>query len=290
MPNHTSSKSLQRITLQQCIKESTQQLATTINQPRLEAELLLAHVLGKERTFLYTHPDYQLAEAEHHTLLNLIDRRLRGEPIAYILGHKEFWSLDFLVSPATLIPRPETELLVEVTLQKLPKEQALFVADLGTGSGAIALALAHERPRWKIVASDQSCAAIEIAKKNAEKMKVTHVEFCTGDWCTALQNHLFDAIVSNPPYIAENDLHLLEGDLRFEPHAALISGKDGLDALRTIIHQSRDHLKTGGFLILEHGFNQSTQVKALLLNAHYQQITPYSDLANHPRVIAACKG
>lgn len=187
----------------------------------------------------------------------LLARRQAGEPVAYLLGRQGFWSLELEVSPATLIPRPETELLVELALARLPAGQSLRVADLGTGSGAIALALARERPQAHVVATDASAEALTVARRNAARLGLGRVEFRDGDWLVPLAQERFDLIASNPPYIEQDDPHLAQGDLRFEPPAALASGADGLDAIRVIVRDAGRHLHPGGWLLLEHGWNQA---------------------------------
>jgi release factor glutamine methyltransferase len=251
----------------------------------LDLELLLAEAINKERSFLYAHPEYKLTKEQEIIFQKLYKRRLQGEPIAYILGRKEFQSLELMINKHVLIPRPETELLVEVILDRLTCELA-NVADLGTGSGAIALAIAKERPKWNVVATDISGEALQVAKDNAVRLQVKNIEFYCSDWCRALPNRKLDAIVSNPPYIANSDLHLQTGDVRFEPKVALEAG-DGLVAIKTIIHQAKIKLKDSGFLVLEHGYDQSEQVQELLYRSSYREISPYKDLAAIYRVIIA---
>lgn len=254
--------------------------------PQLDTELLLAFVLNVDRVFLYKNPEFILYSDQLNLFESLINRRLRGEPIAYILGKKEFWSQEFFVDANVLIPRPETELLVEKTLEFFQdkKNAKITLADLGTGSGAIALALARENPDWQIIATDNSPAALTVAKKNAQNLKITNVEFYLGNWCDALPNLKFDAIVSNPPYIKNDDPHLLNGDVRFEPKNALVGGDDGLKAYHEIITQAKNKLKTKGILLLEHGFDQREAITNLLEQNKFTQIVSYRDLANLDRV------
>jgi len=254
---------------------------------RLDAELLLIAVLNQPRSFLYSHPEYELTPEQEKKFDLLHKRRTNGEPIAYILGKKEFWSLELKINEHVLIPRPETEILVEVALSKSISESAT-VADMGTGSGAIALALASERPKWNIIATDISEDALELARYNANQLQLKNIEFYYGDWCAALPNKKLDMIISNPPYIAQNDPHLRQGDLRFEPKIAL-EAQDGLSELRKIIATAKERLKKGGFLILEHGYDQSKNIQNLLHQNAYQKITLHKDLANIYRVIAAEK-
>lgn len=248
---------------------------------RLDLELLLAEACRKPRAFLYANPEYALTEKEEKTFNLFFMRRKQGEPIAYIIGKKEFWSLEFAVNEKVLIPRPETELIVETVLHLdlITAE----VADLGTGSGAIALALAKERPRWNIVATDISRDALQIASYNAMQLQVPNIEFYCGSWGDVLPDRKFDVIVSNPPYIAKDDPHLHEGDVSFEPKIALESG-DGLDAFKEIIPQAKNSLKPNGLLVLEHGYDQSTFVQKLLRQCNYHDLAIYKDLANIYRV------
>ncbi len=252
---------------------------------RIDLEQLLIKVLNKSRSFLYTYPEYELTSSEQEYFEFLYKKRLQGEPIAYLLGKKEFFSLELAVNDKVLIPRPETELLVELALSKVKNKDAC-IADLGTGSGAIALALAKERPSWKIVATDLSGDALQVASYNAMQLGVNNVEFYCGFWCDALPKLNFDAIISNPPYLSDTDPHLEQGDLCFEPKLALQSC-DGLDALRTIILQAKDRLTSGGRLILEHGYDQSKSVRELLNIAGYQEIAYHLDLAGILRAVDA---
>jgi release factor glutamine methyltransferase len=259
-------------------------LKTQVSNPQLEAELLLARAMRVSRSHLYAYPEQILSTQQLNLLQQMLKRRLQGEPIAYILEEKEFWSLNLRVTPDTLIPRPETELLVELVLHTLPKEISQNVVDLGTGSGAIALALAKERSKWHITATDQSPAALNIAQQNAERLSLGNIEFCQGTWCEALAKHYYHAIVSNPPYIRQEDPHLSQGDLRFEPQSALVSGRDGLDAISAIITQSIHYLLPSGYLFLEHGFDQAVAVRQLLQQAGFLRVKSYRDLAGQERV------
>lgn len=263
-----------------------EQLIHQTETPQLDVEILLATVLQVTRTYLHTYPERQLTALEHKQFINLLERRAKQEPIAYLIGHKEFWSLDLIVSRHTLIPRPETELLVEKVLQKIMLPDAM-IADLGTGSGAIALALAHERPQWQLHATDLDSKALKIAEFNAMRLHINNITFHAGFWCQALPALRFDAIVSNPPYIAEHDTYLQQKNLRFEPYSALVSGKDGLDAILQIINEARHFLKPGGCLFLEHGFQQALALEKLLSKAGYQQISLFQDYAGLDRVTMA---
>ncbi|MEO7062539.1 MAG: peptide chain release factor N(5)-glutamine methyltransferase [Dokdonella sp.] len=254
---------------------------------RSEATLLLAHVLDRSHAWLFAWPEFEPDPTQCAHFLKLVDARARGEPIAYLTGHREFWSLDLAVTPDVLIPRPESELLVELALARMGTDREYSVADLGTGSGAIALALARERPRACIVATDASIAALAVARANAERLGIINVTFSRGDWCAALGAARFDLIVSNPPYIELGDHHLVEGDLRHEPASALASGRDGLDAIRQISAQARAHLVGDGWLLLEHGWNQASQVRAVLENAGFEAAHSVRDAAGHERVTLA---
>jgi len=270
------------------LSHAAQQLAVVTDVPRLEAEILLAHVLQVSRSYLHTWPEKIITLEQHDAFSHLLARRLQGEPIAYLIGHREFWSIDLTLTPDVLIPRPETELLVELVLQSIHADNAV-IADLGTGSGAIALALAQERPSWQVYATDASHAALAVAKYNAKRLNLERVTFLAGSWCQALPDLKFDAIVSNPPYIAEEDAHLNQGDLRFEPRCALASAERGLQDLKQIIWQAKDYLKPGGFLFLEHGFDQAKDVATFFVKADYTLITHHADLSGLDRVTIACR-
>jgi release factor glutamine methyltransferase len=249
-----------------------------------DAELLLAHALARSRTWLLAHGDDDIAPDNATRFLALVERRVAGEPVAYLAGSRGFWTLDLAVTPATLVPRPETELLVELALERIPVDAETRVADLGTGSGAIALAIAKERPRARVVATDASGDALEIARGNAKRNGIGNVEFRQGDWLAPLSGETFDLIASNPPYIALGDPHLDEGDLRFEPPSALSSGTDGLDAIRTIVRHAPVHLREGGWLLLEHGWEQGEAVRVLLREAGFVEIATERDLEGRDRV------
>ena len=250
----------------------------------VDAEVLLAHVLGASRGWLFAHGGDRLPAAHRQRFDALLARREAGEPVAYLTGHRGFWSLDLAVTPATLIPRAETELLVELALERLPPAAPARVADLGTGSGAIALAIARERPHARVVATDASDDALAVARHNAARHAIANVEFHAGDWWEALGEARFDLVASNPPYIAERDPHLARGDLRFEPPAALASGADGLDAIRRIAHGAPAHLLAGGWLLLEHGYDQGDAVRALLREAGFVDVATRQDLEARDRV------
>ena len=249
-----------------------------------DADLLLAHALGRSRTWLLAHGDDGIAAAEAARFTALVERRAAGEPVAYLTGSRGFWTLELAVTPATLVPRPETELLVELALERIPADAEARVADLGTGSGAIALAIAKERPRARVLATDAREAALEVARGNARRNRIGNVEFRHGDWLAPLHGERFDLIASNPPYIALGDPHLDEGDLRFEPPSALSSGSDGLDAIRAIARAAPAHLRAGGWLLLEHGWEQGGAVRALLHEAGFAEVATERDLEGRDRV------
>jgi release factor glutamine methyltransferase len=249
-----------------------------------DAEALLLHALGKPRSWLFSHSGDELEMDVQTAFDGLVERRARGEPVAYITGHRGFWSIELEVTPDTLIPRPETELLVELALQRLPLDETRTVADLGTGSGAIALAIACERPHARVTATDASLAALTVARRNAQRLAIAHVGFDHGDWFKPLGDQRFDLIVSNPPYIEASDPHLAQGDLRFEPASALASGSDGLDDIRHIVHAAREYLAPGGWLLFEHGWNQGAVVRALLTATSYAEVFTAQDLEHRDRV------
>ena len=252
--------------------------------PRLEAELLLGEATGLRRPQMLARPDAPLAIEARRRLTRLVERRRRGEPIAYILGCQGFWTLDLQVTPDTLIPRPETELLVETALARLPADAPLLVADLGTGSGAIAAALASERPLWTLIAADRSIAALDVACTNARRLQLTNLCTLAGSWLAPFAPASLDAVLSNPPYVRADDPHLTRGDLRYEPRSALAAGPDGLDAIRRIAAAAPDRLKPGGLIALEHGCDQGAAVRDLLARAGLTGAQTVHDLAGHERV------
>lgn len=250
---------------------------------RLEAELLLAHALQRPRSWFYAHAGDVLDAEGSRAFEALLRRRDHGEPVAQIIGHRGFWSLDLAVTADTLIPRPETELLVELALEHLPPEQMGQVLDLGTGSGAIALAIASERPLVDVTAVDASQAALDVARANAADTGLP-LRLLQGDWFAPVAGEVFRMIVSNPPYIAEGDPHLQQGDLRFEPRAALASGPDGLDAIRRITADAPTHLLPDGWLLIEHGHDQGAAVRSLFTAAGFHRVSTARDLEGRERV------
>jgi release factor glutamine methyltransferase len=249
-----------------------------------EARLLLAHLLGRGAAWLYAHGDAVVDAAVETGFMALVDRRAAGEPVAYLTGRRGFWTLDLAVGPATLIPRADTECLVEAALARLPQGAAVEVADLGTGSGPIALAIASERPRARVTATDRSAPALAIARANAVALGLANVAFVSGDWFAPLAGRRFALVASNPPYIAEDDPHLALGDLRHEPRSALASGADGLDDLRRIVAAAPAHLEPGGWLLLEHGHDQGPAVRGLLAEAGFDAVETIVDLEGRDRV------
>lgn len=243
----------------------------------------MAHVLDSSRSFLYANPEFELPGKRSDSFKRLVKQRALGEPIAYIIGRSEFWSLPLIVSPAVLIPRPETERLVEAALEKIPLKADWRIADLGTGSGAIALALASERKKCEILATDISKAAINVARENARQLKFKQVRFYQGSWTNPLKGK-FQLMLSNPPYIDAKDSHLSKGDLRFEPRGALTPGIDGLSAIRKISGLAHPMLHSGGWLMFEHGYDQGPATRAILKDCQFSDIETVQDLAGHDRV------
>ena len=250
---------------------------------KLDAEWLLAEALGKSPSYLRTWPEREVPLEVAERFTADLARRRAGEPVAYILGRQGFWSLELEVAPHTLIPRPDTELLVETALQLLPGAPAR-VLDLGTGTGAIALALATERPAWQVTGVDRIAEAVALALRNAQRLRLGNAHFCESHWFSALAGQCFELVVSNPPYIPASDPHLVQGDLRFEPHSALVAGADGLDDLRLIIDQAPLYLEPGGWLLLEHGYDQAEAVRALLAAGGFEEVQSRRDLGGHERI------
>ena len=264
----------------------TQALALDKHDARRDIQVLLGHALGVSRAYLLAHAEDVLTPDALARGNALLERRLAGEPVAYILGQKEFYGLDLQVTPAVLIPRPETELLVELALALIPCDAPREILDLGTGSGAIAIALARNRPSARVVAVDSSAAALAVARANAAALQAGNVQFAQSDWFGALGVRKFDIIVSNPPYVAAQDPHLRQGDLCFEPNAALVGGADGLACIRTIVAGAKAYLWPGGWLLLEHGYDQAEACQALLHAHGFREVVSYPDLAGTLRVTA----
>ncbi len=271
--------------IEQLLNQATQQLADIHESARLDAEVLLAHVLKKDRSYLRAWPERTVSTEELADYQVLLTRRATGEPIAHLTGWREFWSLQLAVTANTLIPRPETERLVELALEKIPDTARWNIADLGTGSGAIALAIASERPDCQLLATDQSEAALTVAKENTKRLGLENIEFRLGDWLTPLKEQEFELIISNPPYIPEADPHLQQGDVRFEPRSALTSGKQGLDAIETIARESRIHLNPEGWLLIEHGYDQGPEARSILESLSYHHVTTGKDLQGQDRLV-----
>jgi release factor glutamine methyltransferase len=276
-------------TIAETLKQATARLAVH-ESARLDAEVLLLHVLNKPRSHLHAWPEQVLPGAACARFEALVTRRAAGEPVAHLIGQREFWSLTLEVTTDTLIPRPETETLVEQVLTLLPEDQPLRVADLGTGSGAIALALAHERRRWQLYALDRSPACISVARRNAERLGVRGVRFLIGDWSKAFGDAALDAIVANPPYVGADDPHLQRGDVRFEPLTALVAGADGLSDIRQLTEDAARVLSPGGHLCLEHAPAQTKGVHKILFQNNFISISTACDLAGRERVTSARRG
>ena len=256
---------------------------STLNR---DAQLLLAYCLGWNRAELLARPDAEIPAPVAQAFAQLLKRLEAGEPLAYLTGEKEFWSLPLKVDASVLVPRPETERLVEAALEVSGTRHSISALDLGTGSGAIALALAQERPGWRITATDNSVAALTVARHNAVRLGLDHVEFLDGSWFDPLASRRFNLIVSNPPYVAANDAALDEPALTFEPRAALVAGQSGLEALAAIVRQAPQHLEAGGQLLMEHGWDQGAATRSLLAGAGFSNIRTLNDLAGRERVTA----
>lgn len=271
-------------TIQSLLTSSASTLLSVSDSAELDVEVLLCHVLEKNRSYLRTWPEKQLNESQLNQFTHLLKQRQQGQPIAYITGTREFWSRDFYVDSNVLIPRPDTETLIELCLQLIQHKPDAKLIDLGTGSGAIAITLAAECPQLKVTAVDNSLQALHIAQKNAQLNQTPDIRFLQSDWLSQVAHESFDFIVSNPPYIDPDDPHLALGDIRFEPDSALIAQQQGLQDIIHICKQSQLHLNNEGYLVLEHGYNQKQCVHDILQQHHYQSIQCLHDLANQPRV------
>ena len=266
------------------LSEAVRILAAGSDSAALDAEILLCLTLGKERSYLRAWPDMELQPEHKARFWTLIQKRQKGIPIAYITGSREFWSRDFLVSPDVLIPRPDTELLIELSLKLMPADKPGKIIDLGTGSGIIAITLAAERPHAQVSATDLHMAALRIAQLNANKHGTHNIQFYQSDWLANVPHAKFNLIVSNPPYIAEDDRHLTQGDVRFEPQTALCAGELGLSDIKIIADTARDYLETGGHLLIEHGYDQQQPVQTIFKDFHYDNVRTVADLSGQPRV------
>ena len=268
------------------IKEILTEDRTRLKGPEasIDAELLLEAICAISRSRQFSHPDEQLLEDQVEQYKSALERRLSGEPLAHITGRRGFWDVDLRVTPDVLIPRSDTEILVEQALQRIPYNASWQIADLGTGSGAIAIVIARERPQCELTATDNSAAALALARENATALGVNNISFVAGSWGQPLKLRQFDVILSNPPYIRTDDPHMLGGDLPAEPIQALVSGSDGLDAIRRIIEDSATCLKPNGWLLLEHGYDQAAEVSDLLQHADFNEIFTQKDYGGNSRV------
>jgi release factor glutamine methyltransferase len=270
--------------IETALQQATSKLQGLTDSPKADAEILLAFVMQKPRSYLRAWPERMLETSSNERFWRFIQLRMQGTPIAYLTGYREFWSREFKVTPDVLIPRPDTELLVDLALQSIPKAFNGQLLDLGTGSGIIAITLAAERPHAQVTATDRSFAALEIARFNAKRYQIDNIRFFQTNWFKGLATQHFDVIVSNPPYIAENDSHLSQGDLRFEPLTSLCSGQDGLADIRLIIEQSLEFLKSEGRLLVEHGYDQGQSVQKIFRDLGYDNIETFNDLSGQARV------
>ncbi|MGK0442324.1 MAG: release factor glutamine methyltransferase [Pseudohongiellaceae bacterium] len=262
----------------------SESLANISDTAALDVALMLGHCLQKNRTYLKTWPERELDTAQLVQFEALLKRRQQGEPVAYLIGSRGFWTLDLAVNASTLIPRPETELLVEQALACLADYDAATILDLGTGTGAIALAIASEHPRWQVVGCDIQPEAVALAEQNRQSHNINNAKFLQSHWFTSIPAQQFDLIVSNPPYIDPNDEHLLQGDVRFEPRSALVSDKSGLADIEQIIAAAQPYLKPNAWLMFEHGYDQGSAVRALMMAVGFEYVTTIQDLASMDRV------
>ena len=270
--------------LRSLLAAAAEQLRTKSETALLDAEVLLCHCLDKNRSFLRAWPEQQVSAEQSNRYRALISQRLQGVPVAYLTGYREFWSRNFKISPKVLIPRPDSELLVELGLALLPTSTYCKIIDLGTGSGILAITLAAERKMAEVIATDLSSEALHIAKFNAARLNTANIRFGQAHWFDGIADADFDLVISNPPYIAIDDPHLRQGDLRFEPDSALVSGENGLKDIRLIAEQSRQHLKRNGHLLIEHGYNQQAEVQAIFKALNYRDVATHIDLSGNPRV------
>ena len=269
------------------ITELLQQAEQSINSSesaRLDAEILFCDVMQLQRSRIYSHPEQLVPEDKSVLFQSLIEQRQLGHPIAHLTGKKEFWSLELTVNRDTLIPRPETELLVETALQIIPQDAAFSILDLGTGSGAIAIAIASERPNCRIVATDINSNALAIARKNAETHQMDNIQFYPSNWYQNIPSQSFDMIVSNPPYIRQDDEHLSQGDVRFDPELALVAGTDGMQAINMILESAKHYLASDACLLIEHGYDQKPLVQEAFLKHDFKRIKTFQDLSGQDRI------
>lgn len=270
------------ITVSELLKEA-ENLLSMPEYARLDAELLLCDVMHFDRSKLYSMPEVIIPVEKVREYKELINKRCEGQPLAYLTGKKEFWSLEFVVNQYTLIPRPETECLVEIALSKIPPHSRYAIADLGTGSGAIAVAIATERPGCKIMATDICVHAIEVARLNAARHEICNIDFVTSNWLDNIDEK-FDLIISNPPYIQDNDCHLKGDGVMHEPKLALCGGPEGMDSIKSIVQDARKHLVTGGWLMIEHGYDQAEKVRAVFNQNGFTEIQSHCDYSKIERV------
>lgn len=273
----------ENIKLQELLQKTQKNLAAFTDNAQMEAEILLSHALNKTRDYLYTHSETQISIEQQKQFFDLLNRRLKREPLSYILQQQAFWDIELQLTRDVLIPRSDTELLIEIIVNNYSQQKELQIADLGTGSGAIALSLAKQSKKWQISATDISVSALHVAKQNAKKLHIENVQFYLGNWCEALPVQLFDIIVCNPPYIAKNDPHLMQPELKYEPQLALLGGEKGLDAIIAIIDKAGNYLHEEGMLLIEHGYNQAEDVRKIFADAGFKIITTYKDLGNNDR-------
>ena len=275
--------------IQQALQYAVQNISNTSSSAHLDAQILLSHILNCNSAHLAAWPEKELNLQQLKSFQKLIKQRQQGSPVAHLTGNREFWSLNFKVNNSTLIPRPETETLIEFILDKFGEKNGLTVLDMGTGTGAIAITLANEKPDWIITATDISAAAIALAKENSTMLNTENIALLQSDWFTNIPQQTFDIIVSNPPYISTDDPHLTEGDVRFEPESALISGKTGMDDIEYLCSQAKNYLAKDGWLIIEHGYNQKTAAAECFTRNNYKNISQQNDLAGHCRMTAGNK-
>ena len=282
--NFSMSPPIRQITIAQALHQTRLDIAAT------DARMLLQSVFNVSHAHLIAHPNQALAPEQAQNFYSLVSRRVNGEPVAYLVGEREFYSLNFKVTPAVLIPRPETELLVDLALERISADRPCKVLDLGTGSGAVAITIAKHRPLASITAVDSSADAMVIARMNAKHLGATNVRMVAGEWFNGIAGEGFDLIVSNPPYVADGDPHLDQGDLRFEPRMALTAGGDGLGCIRSIVTSAAVHLVAGGWLLLEHGYDQAEACRRLLREAGFGDVFSRPDLAGVMRVSGGKRG